>query len=128
MDNPNLNTKTVLVVEDDPDLQTIAVEKLKQGGLNVMRANNGVEGLDAALKNHPDLILLDVMMPQMNGLEMLAELRKDEWGKKVHVFMLTSMNRSKEMSEGMRYNVAKYIIKSDVKYDNLVADINQYLQ
>ena len=127
MDNTN-SAKKILVVEDDSDLQVIAYEKLKQAGFTVLKASNGREGLEVALSEHPRLILLDVMMPEMTGLEMLKLLRDDEWGKHVHVFMLTSMNRSKEMSEGMHYNVAKYIIKSDVNYDNLVSDIKLYLQ
>lgn len=120
--------KKILIVDDDPDLLEITGERVVQGGYAVLKAKNGKEGLEVALAQHPDLILLDVMMPEMTGLEMLKVLRQDEWGKNAHVFMLTSMNRSQEMSEGMHYNVAKYIIKSDMKYDELLADIKQYLQ
>lgn len=121
-------TKKVLIVEDDPDLLEIASLKITDGGFTVLTAKNGKEGLETALSQHPDLIVLDIMMPEMNGLEMLKVLREDEWGKQVHVFMLTSMNRSKEMSEGMRYNVAKYIVKADMKYEDLLSSIKVYLQ
>lgn len=120
--------KKILIVDDDPDLLEITSERITQGGYAVLKAKNGKEGLDVALSQHPDLIILDVMMPEMTGLEMLKILRQDEWGKNAHVFMLTSMNRSQEMSEGMHYNVAKYIIKTDMKYEELLADIKQYLQ
>lgn len=120
--------KKILVVEDDTDLLEIMVARIAQAGYATSKAKNGKEGLEAALTQHPDLILLDIMMPEMTGMEMLKTLRQDEWGKKAHVFMLTSMNRSEEMSEGMRYNVAKYIVKSDIKYDDLLSDIKLYLQ
>jgi DNA-binding response OmpR family regulator len=120
--------KKILVVEDDPDLMAIASDKLVQGGFAVLKAKDGKEGLSLALSAHPDLILLDYMMPQMTGMEMLKELRKDEWGKGAQVFMFTSMSGSKEMSEGMHYNVAKYLIKSNINYDELLADIKTYLQ
>jgi two-component system alkaline phosphatase synthesis response regulator PhoP len=119
--------KKILVVEDDPDLMAIACDKLVQGGFAVTKAKDGKEGLAAALAQHPELILLDYTMPQMNGMEMLKALRQDEWGKDAQVFMFTSMEGSKEMSEGMHYNVAKYLIKSNINYDELLAEIKQYL-
>jgi two-component system alkaline phosphatase synthesis response regulator PhoP len=125
----NMNpAKKILVVDDDPDLLEIASYKLTGAGYIVLKAKNGKEGLEAALSQHPDLILLDVMMPQVTGLEMLKSLREDPWGKQAQVFMLTSMDRSKEMSEGMHYNVAKYIIKANMKYEDLLADIKTFLQ
>lgn len=120
--------KKILVVEDDPDLLEIMTYKITQAGFTVIQAHNGKEGLEVALSEHPNLLLLDVMMPEMTGLEMLKALRQDEWGKDVHVFMLTSMNRSKEMSEAINYNVAKYFIKSDMNYENLISEINLYLR
>lgn len=124
--SPN-SSKKILVVEDDPDLLEIASLKLSDAGYSVLKAKDGEEGLKVALSERPALILLDHNMPKMTGLEMLKELRTDEWGKKAQVFMLTSVNRSEEMSQGMHYNVAKYIIKSDINYDELIADIDQYL-
>jgi DNA-binding response OmpR family regulator len=120
--------KKILVVDDDSDLLQITSTKVAQGGYAVSKAKDGKEGLAAALSQHPDLILLDYMMPQMTGMEMLKVLREDAWGRDVHVFMLTSMDRSENMSEGMHYNVAKYIIKADLDYEKLLEDIKQYLQ
>lgn len=120
--------KKILVVEDDPDLLEIMSFRIKQAGYQVVQATDGKQGYEVALREHPDLILLDIMMPEVTGLQMLKALRQDEWGAKVHVFLLTSVNRSKEMSEGMNYNVDKYIVKADLKYDQLLASIKQYLQ
>jgi CheY-like chemotaxis protein len=120
--------KKILVVEDDPDLMVITSQKLAQGGFIILKAKNGKEGLEVAISQHPDLILLDVMMPEMTGLEMLKVLRDDPWGKQAQVFMLTSMDGSQEMSEGIHYNVAKYFIKAEINYDKLLSDIKLYLQ
>lgn len=120
--------KKILIVEDDSDLMEIMSFRIKQAGYQIVQASDGRQGYQTALREHPDLILLDIMMPEVTGLEMLKALRQDGWGSKVHVFMLTSINRSKEMTESMNYNVDKYIIKADIKYDELLASIKQYLQ
>lgn len=120
--------KKILVVDDDSDLLNITSTRLKQAGFDVITANNGKEGLDIALAQHPSLILLDVMMPEMTGMEMLKSLRNDDWGKTAHVFMLTSMSDSKDMSQGLHYNVDKYILKSNIKYDQLIDDIKLFIK
>ena len=120
--------KKILVVDDDVDLRTILQTRLTREGFAVTTAKNGKEGLDAALSQHPDLILLDVMMPEVTGLEMLKQLRADEWGKQVHVFMLTMLTGSEEKSQGMRENVSKYINKTDMNLDSLIWGIKSYLK
>jgi DNA-binding response OmpR family regulator len=121
--------KKILIVDDDADLLEIISTKVAQAGYTVLKAANGVEGLRVAITEHPELIILDIMMPEKTGLQMLQELRaRDEWGKDVQVFMLTSMNRSKEMSEAMNYNVAKYINKANIEYDQMLSDIKLYTQ
>lgn len=120
--------KKILVVEDEPDLLQILHLRLANEGYEVMDAKDGQEGLEVAFAKHPDLTLLDIMMPKVTGLDMLKSLRQDEWGKNAHVFILTSVNRSKEMSEALNYNVAKYINKADIKYEDLLWSIKSYLR
>jgi DNA-binding response OmpR family regulator len=121
------NAKKILVV-DDADLRTILQTRLSKEGYTVTVAKDGKEGLAAALSQHPDLILLDVMMPEVTGLQMLKQLRADEWGKQVHVFMLTMLTGSEEKSAGMHGNVSKYINKTDMNLDSLVWDVKSYLK
>jgi DNA-binding response OmpR family regulator len=120
--------KKILIVDDDIDLRTILHDSLTHEGFTVLTAKDGREGLEVALSQRPDLILLDIMMPEVSGLEMLKALRADEWGKQVHVFMLTTMTGSKEKSQSMQDNVSKYINKSDMKLDSLLWDIKSYLR
>lgn len=79
----------ILVVEDSKLLRTIAVDTLKTEGFGIYEAGNGRDGLRSALGVHPDIILLDIIMPIMDGLSMLKSLREDEWGKSVPVILLT---------------------------------------
>ena len=75
----------VEVVEDDEPLLSVLSERFREEGYNVINAITGEEGLKLALKNKPDLILLDIVMPKMDGIAMLKKLRKDPWGKNANV-------------------------------------------
>ena len=81
--------KTILIVEDDPSLMKALGAKFKREGFGVITANDGKEGLESALANKPDLIVVDVLMPVMNGMEMLKELRKDKSAQRHHIIMLS---------------------------------------
>lgn len=76
--------KKILIVEDEESLLKTLGEKFTLEGFEVVKAQNGVEGLRVALQEHPDLILLDIVMPVMGGMEMLGKLRQDDWGKNVN--------------------------------------------
>lgn len=74
-------SKTILVVEDQIPILQILVYRFDSEGFNVIEAKNGKDGLELALKEHPDLILLDIILPKLDGIEMLKKLRADNWGK-----------------------------------------------
>lgn len=83
---------TVLIIEDDQVLREMYKDKMERSGYKVLIANDGEEGLKVALQNHPDLILLDLMMPKMDGTSMMEKLREDTWGKNVPIIILTNLN------------------------------------
>ena len=84
---PN-TTKRLLLVEDDPIIRKLYKKKFEQAGLSVIIADNGSDGLRMALEENVDLILLDLMMPQMSGLDLLIELNKNETKKNIPVVVL----------------------------------------
>lgn len=89
--------KKVLVVEDDDATLKALNDRLTAADLTVISAKNGISGLVLALKERPDLILLDILMPMMDGWEMLEELRKkDDWGKCVQVVILTNLSADED--------------------------------
>jgi len=112
--------KTILIVEDEVDLRSLLKMKLENEGFTVLEAENGKTGLDSALSLHPDMILLDIIMPIMDGLSTLRELRKDAWGKNASVLILSNLSKAEKINEGLEGNVYGYLIKSDGEPDNIV--------
>ncbi len=102
---------TVLVIEDEEGSAQLIRFKLKSSGLEVIIAEDGKAGVDEARKNKPDLIVLDVMMPVMNGLDVLAQLRADPEFKSTPIILLTAQSTEKEMIRGFELGAADYITK-----------------
>lgn len=120
--------KTVLIVEDEAPLRGALSIKCKKVGLKVLEAGNGEEGLDVAFREHPDLVLLDIMMPVMGGMAMLKQLRADAWGKSVKVIMLTNLNDAEYIAGAMEQGSFDYFVKSDWKIDDLVEKVKERLK
>lgn len=100
------------VIEDDQDLQYLYKLKLEREDFRVATASNGEEGLKVTQSFQPDIILLDLMMPVMNGTEMLARLRSEEWGSDVRVIILTNISKD-EAPQALRFlHVDRYIVKA----------------
>ncbi|MHB8860178.1 MAG: response regulator [Minisyncoccota bacterium] len=128
--NQQPSEKRVLVVEDDEATLKALRAELEKEGVAVLEARNGVEGLTMALAEHPDLILLDILMPMMDGWEMLKQVReKDSWGKCVPVAVLT--NLSSDEDEQIR-NIAElgpsfFMVKADWKLEGVVNKVMEIL-
>ncbi len=105
-------SKTVLVVEDDNLARKSLVSALEEKGLKVHEAINGKKGLAAALTNKPDLIVSDIRMPEMDGLTMIDELRKDSWGKDVPVIVLTTDETTDSINQALQAGVTVYLSKT----------------
>ncbi len=118
---------TVLIIEDDPLVIKALKEKFATEDLAVLEAGDGKQGLDLAFNNHPDIILLDLVMSVMDGLTMLRELRADTWGSQVPVIILTNLKDSEEIAAASKAGVNSYLIKSDWRLGDVVAKIKSYL-
>ena len=122
--------KTILIVEDEPALLKVYAEGLNEVRFRVLRAKNGQEGLELALLHKPDLILLDILMPVMDGLTMMKKLREEHlWGKGVPIIFLTNLSASEEkiMKAITDYEPAYYLIKSDYTLEGVVEKIKERL-
>ncbi len=111
--------KKILVVEDVSFLQNAIRISLEDAGYKVLTASDGEEGLEMALAKIPDLILLDIMMPKMDGMTMLKKLRHDPKGKKIPVIILTNMSSEEKLIEAHKEGVTDYFIKSDWEIEEL---------
>ncbi len=120
--------KSILIVEDELSLQKVLTEKLSHEGYLIIQASNGQEGLDSALREKPDLILLDILMPVMDGSAMLEKLRADEWGKKAKVIIITNLADKETDNETKKYGVNDFLIKSECKIIDIVKKINEILR
>jgi len=117
----------ILIVEDDAPLLGALHDKLTHEGFETLGAKNGKEGLEVALREHPDLVLLDIIMPVMDGITMLKKLREDAWGGKVPVIFLTNLSADAEkINQAItRDEPAYYLVKSDYKLADVVEKIKE---
>lgn len=127
--NTSSAKKTVLIVEDEPEIRGLYARKLIESGYTVLNAQDGAEGLALALEKRPDLILLDYMLPKMNGLDMLKKLREhDEWGTHVPTIMLTNISPDNSMYEKIVDTTPTYyLIKSNSSPDDIEQKIRERL-
>jgi len=119
--------KKVLIVEDELALKKALSKKFTKEKFEVMTASNGKTGLASAFKDHPDIILLDLIMPVMDGLTMLKELRKDKWGHEVIVIILTNLSEAEKTAEALEQGVHDYLIKTDWSLEDISKKVKEKL-
>lgn len=122
--------KKVLVVEDDEVLLAALRTVLTSAGLAVFEAKNGAEGLEVAHSERPDLILLDILMPVMDGWEMLEKMRnEDDWGKCVPVVVLTNLSADEDaqIKKIAELGPSYFMVKADWKVDGVVDRVVEIL-
>lgn len=122
--------KKVLVVEDDEATLKALHLALEKANLAVLQAKNGVSGIVVALEKRPDLILLDILMPMMDGWEMLQQLReKDDWGKCVPVIILTNLSADEDaqIKHIAELGPSFFMVKADWKVEGVVDKVLEIL-
>jgi len=103
--------KTVLVAEDEPDIRGLVVFSLEYAGLRVLQALNGEEAVEKAEEEQPDLILLDVRMPKMDGYDACRELKSQDSTKHIPVIFLSARGQEAEIKRGLGLGAVEYILK-----------------
>lgn len=117
----------VLVVEDEEILLTGLKEELESGGYEVEGAGDGVEGLEKVKSFKPDLILLDLLMPKMDGMEMLQKLKADSETRDVPVVILTNLSDYEKISEALSLGAMDYLVKANYKLEDLLDKVRTVL-
>ena len=118
----------IAIIEDDQAISQMYRFKFEAEGYTVETADNGKLGLELAEKMRPDIILLDLMMPEMNGDEMLELLRRSEWGKKVKVIILTNMGEQEIPAKVHDLGVNGVILKADMTPRQVAEKVKQSLE
>ena len=113
--------KKILIIEDEAPAALALGNALEQEGFEVLSADDGEKGLKLALESHPDVMLVDLRLPKMDGMEVVREVRKDAWGKNAHIIILTNMSDTGRLEEAMSQNTFYYLVKGD----SSIADVIQ---
>lgn len=119
---------SILIVEDDPVLSKMYTEKFKFEGFNVFTALNGEDGLQMAISQKIDMIILDLMLPRLSGSELLAKLRQNEKGKNVKVIALTNLAETEEKEKVLSLGALDYLIKAMQTPEEVVKKVKTYLR
>lgn len=120
--------KTILIIEDELPMLKALSDKFTMEGFEILEAKDGAEGLKVAVSKKPDLIILDIFMPVMDGKVMFEKLRGDVWGKTVPVIILTNLNPDdKTLDALMKNGPSYYFIKSKWKLEELVSKVKKEL-
>ena len=119
--------KILLIIEDDATLSRALKDAFAIPGLDVLMASDGIMGLEMAIARHPDLILLDIVLPKMNGIEMLKKLRQDSWGKGARVIILTNLSEQEKIADALESDAYEYLVKVEWELPALVKKIRALL-
>ena len=110
--------KQILIIEDEPDIQELLSFNLDKNGYKVFSASNGEKGLEVARKEHPDLILLDLMLPGINGLDVCRIIKSDQDTSGISIIMLTALGQEEDIIKGLETGADDYVTKP-VSYTHL---------
>lgn len=117
----------VLVVEDEPAMSIVLQAALQREGIDARVAKDGNEGIKMAMELHPDLILLDILMPKMDGLTMLTNLRKDPWGATARVIVLSNYMDKEKQNAASSDGVTDYWLKTNLSLEEIVERVKTRL-
>lgn len=120
--------KQILLVEDDPFLVDIYTTKLKESGFNVDVISDGQECLKGIRETRPDLLILDIVLPKIDGWEILREIRQDEKLKGLKVVIISNLGQKSEVEKGIEMGAVKYMIKAHYTPGEVVAEIKKILK
>ena len=120
--------KRILLVEDDDALANVYVTRLQAEGFDIRRVADGEEALASALNYHPDLVLLDVMMPKVSGFDVLDILRNTPETAKLKIIMITALSQDSDKQRAESLGVDDYLVKSQVVIADVVERIRHHLE
>lgn len=118
----------ILVAEDDKFLKNVYVSKLQKEGFEVDLATDGESAYEKVGTFKPDLIILDIMMPKINGLEVLKKIKENPEYKNIPVIMASNLDKAEDIEKGKKLGAVDYLIKSDISITDVVARIRKNLE
>lgn len=119
--------KTILVAEDEKDLSSVLSARFKDEGYRVLVAGDGEVAISMALEENPDLILLDIIMPKIDGASVLKRLRQEEVTKQTPIILLSNLSSGEKVDQAKDQDVTDYLIKTDWSIDDIVDRVKRAL-
>lgn len=122
----NLKDVKVLLVDDDQQVQAAYKAAFEAFDIAIIQAMGGKEALDVLKNEKPNLILLDILMPEMNGIEFLTIIKKDDDLKKIPVVVISNSVKEEDMDAADKLGAVEYIVKSNISIEGLIEKVKQY--
>lgn len=120
--------KSILLVEDDPFLVDIYTTKLKETGFEVEVANDGEEALRKIEEKKPDLMLLDIVLPKIDGWETLKRIKENKEFEDLKVVILSNLYQKSEIEKGLKFGAIKYLIKAHFTPSEIIKEVKKILK
>lgn len=117
----------ILFIEDEPSLQKTVGEVMRAEGFEILEATDGEIGIQIAKEKHPDIILLDLILPKKDGFEVMKELRENEATKDIKIIVLTNLESSSDVERALALGATTYLVKANYDLEDVVAKIKQIL-
>ena len=118
----------ILLIEDDSFLVDIYTTKFKQAGFQISVVEQGSEAFESIQKAPPDVILLDVVLPHIDGWDILKKLQEQETTRDIPVFVLSNLGQKEEIEKGLRLGAKKYLIKAHYTPSEIIEEIEQFFK
>lgn len=119
--------KTILIVEDEMSMQRALKNKLEGGGFSVMTADDGEKAVEAMRSGSPDLVLLDLIMPKLDGITVLRQMKADEKLRRVPVVILTNLSSGDKVAEAMQLGTFDFLVKANYSLDDVLRKVKERL-
>lgn len=120
-------TKKILIIEDDKFLAKMLARMLEAHQYEVVLASNGKEGLIKSSGEQINLILLDIMLPDIDGFDLLETLKANEKTKKIPVVIISNLGQPEDIQQGRSLGAKDYLVKSDLSLDEVIKKVRKYL-
>jgi len=117
----------ILIIEDDRFLIKLYANKLRRDGFEIMEAISGEEGLNKILREKPDLVVLDLVLPQKSGFEILSEIKMNPETKNIPVIILSNLGQETDIKKGLSLGAVAYLIKTDFSINQLPEIVKEHL-
>ena len=120
--------KNILIVEDDQFFRELLTKKLSLEGFNMIEAANGENGVEMAKEKKPNLILLDLLLPSIDGFEVLSKVKTDSDTSSIPVIILSNLGQQEDIERGLKLGAADYLIKSQFDIDSIVEKVRSTIK